>query len=366
MLAFLRLRLLRLAGNAWARRADALPLAEGEFCVRSFLMLAFVGLCSMGTINADGQSSVIRVGFIGLDSSHCTAFTELLHRPDNTDDLAGVKIVAAYPGGNPEFPLSRDRVKGYTEKMQSLGVQIVDSIDALLPMVDAVIVGSVDGSQHLAQVEPVFKAGKPVFIDKPLAHNLADALMIQSLGCQYKTPWFSASALRYQKGLQQLMSSDVLGDVVGCDSFGQSRAGIGHADLAWYGVHGIETLYTVMGPGCISVTRLQTDKSEQVTGLWKNGRIGTYRGIREHTHKTGFGVSIFGTKSQQQISLPADYEGLVIEIAKFFKTRQPPISEDETIEIFAFIEAADESKRQGGAPVTLDSVINASGAAHSR
>lgn len=145
------------------------------------------------------------------------------------------------------------------------------------------------------------------------------------------------------------MASDVLGDVVGCDSFGQSRAGIGHADLAWYGVHGIETLYTVMGPGCISVTRLQTDKSEQVTGLWANGRIGTYRGIREHTHKTGFGAVVFGTKSQQRISLPADYEGLVIEIAKFFKTRQPPINDDETIEMFAFIEAADESKRLGGA-----------------
>ena len=334
--------------------------------MRSLLVIVFVGLAGMTNIWANEQSDVIRVGFIGLDSSHCIAFTELLQREGNTGDLAGVKIVAAYPGGNAEFPLSRDRVQGYTEKMKSLGVQIVDSIDGLFPLVDAIILGSVDGSQHLEQVEPVFKAGKPVFIDKPLAHNLADALKIQSLGRQYKTPWFSASALRYQKELQQLLASEVLGDVVGCDSFGQSRAGIGHADLAWYGVHGIETLYTIMGPGCISVTRLQTDKSEQVTGLWANGRIGTYRGIREHTHKTGFGASIFGTKSQQQISLPADYEGLVIEIAKFFKTRQPPINDNETIEIFAFIEAADESKRQGGVPVTLASVMETARAAHSR
>jgi hypothetical protein len=329
--------------------------------MRSFLAIVLVGLAGMTNIKADEQGDVIRVGFIGLDSSHCIAFTELLQREGNTGDLAGVKIVAAYPGGNLEFPLSRDRVQGYTEKMRTMGVEIVESIEALLPMVDAVILGSVDGSQHLEQVEPVLKAGKPVFIDKPLAHNLADALRIQKLAQQYKTPWFSASALRYQKELQQLMTSDVLGDVVGCDSFGQSRAGIGHADLAWYGVHGIETLYTVMGPGCISVTRLQTDKSEQVTGLWSRGRIGTYRGIREHTHKTGFGASVFGTKSQQQISLPADYVGLVIEIAKFFKTRQPPINDDETIEIFAFIEAADESKRQGGVPVTLASVLERAG-----
>ncbi|MDA1229930.1 MAG: Gfo/Idh/MocA family oxidoreductase [Planctomycetota bacterium] len=312
----------------------------------------------MASGHADENNSPIRVGFVGLDSSHCIAFTELLHREGNTGDLAGIRIVAAYPGGNPEFPLSRDRVQGYTEKMKSLGVEIVDSIELLLPMVDVVILGSVDGRQHLEQVAPVLKAGKPVFIDKPLAHNLEDALRILELGRKYNTPWFTASALRYQKELQEFIHSDDLGEVVGCDSFGQSRAGIGHADLAWYGVHGIETLYIVMGPGCLSVTRLQTDKSEQVTGLWEHGRIGTYRGIREHTHKTGFGASIFGTKSQRQISIPADYEGLVVEIAKFFKTRQPPIDEAVMIEIFAFIEAADESKRQGGIPVTLASVMN--------
>ncbi len=328
-------------------------MAKVIAAITAFALAPLVGVCG------DELTMPIRVGFIGLDSSHCTAFTEILNREGNTGDLAGVRVVAAFPGGNPNFPLSRDRVQGYTEQMRSMDVEIVDSIESLLTKVDVVVLGSVDGSQHLAQIEPVFRAGKPVFIDKPLAHNLADALKIQQLGKKYDVPWFSASALRFQEKLQTLMKNrnDVLGDVVGCDSFGQSRAGIGHADLAWYGVHGIETLYTIMGPGCISVTRLQTDKSEQVTGLWENGRIGTYRGIREHTHQTGFGATVFGTKSIQQISLPADYEGLVVEICRFFKTRQPPISEDVTIEIFAFIEAADESKHMGGIPVTLASVI---------
>jgi len=301
----------------------------------------------------------IRVGMIGLDSSHCTAFTQILHREENTGDLAGVRVVAAFPGGSADFSLSRDRVQGFTEQIRTMGVEIVDSIDALLPKVDVVILGSVDGRQHLEQVKPILRAGKPVFIDKPLAHNLADALKIQQLGRQYGVPWFSASALRYEDKLQALMKnqSEVVGEVVGCDSFGTSRAGIGHADLAWYGVHGIETLYTIMGPGCVSVTRLQTDKSELVTGLWGKGRVGTYRGIREQAHQTGFGATIFGTKSIQQILLPADYEGLVVEIARFFKTRQPPLNDDITVEIFAFIEAADESKRLGGVPVTLASVI---------
>lgn len=307
-------------------------------------------------VNPEKRNAVVRVGYIGLDSSHCIAFTELLLRESPLSELTGVKIVAAYPGGSPDFPLSRDRVIGYTEKMRTLEVEIVDSIELLFSKVDAVILGSVDGRQHLEQAEQVFQAGKPVFIDKPLAHNLSDAVKIQKLGQDYGTPWFSSSALRYQKVLKDLLASDILGEIVGCDSFGQTRSGTGHADLAWYGIHGIELLFTVMGRGCISVTRQQTDKSEQVTGLWTNGRIGTYRGIREETHQAGYGASIFGTKSLQQISVPADYESLVVEIAKFFKTGTPPVNAEATIEIFEFIEAADESKRRGGVPVTLASV----------
>ncbi|NUQ62940.1 MAG: Gfo/Idh/MocA family oxidoreductase [Pirellulales bacterium] len=294
---------------------------------------------------------------IGLDTSHVIVFAKAFNTAEPPNELAGVKVVAAFPGGSPDFPLSRDRVRGYTEQIRSMGVEIVDSIEALLPKVDVVLLESVDGSQHLEQVEPVFRAGKPVFIDKPLAQNLADALRIQELGRKYGTPWFSASSLRFQEKLQSLLKSDVLGDIVGCDAFSQSRAGVGHADLAWYGVHGVEILYSVMGPGCLSVTRLQTDKSEQVTGLWRNGRIGAYRGIREHTHKTGFGAAVFGTKSIQQVSLPSDYGALLVEIARFFKTGKPPVSDEVTVEMFAFIEAADESKLQGGVPVTLESVI---------
>lgn len=303
------------------------------------------------------ERPVVRVGMIGLDTSHVVAFTRTLNKPGNSGDLAGVKIVAAYPGGNEAFPLSRERVKGFTRQVSEMGVEIVDSIETLLANIDVVLLESVDGRQHLAQVEQVFKAGKPVFIDKPLAHNLADALKIQALGKRYDVPWFSSSSLRFQRTLQDLLQSDQLGVIVGCDAFSQSRAGVGHDDLAWYGVHGVEILYAVMGPGCVSVTRVQTDKSEQVTGTWSGGRVGSFRGIREHTHQTGFGAAIFGMKSIRQISLPSDYDGLLVEIAKFCKMKKPPVSNDVTIEMFAFIAAADESKRQNGAPVSLESVI---------
>ncbi|MEZ6074260.1 MAG: Gfo/Idh/MocA family oxidoreductase [Pirellulaceae bacterium] len=89
--------------------------------------------------------------------------------------------MAAYPGGSQDIASSRDRVAGFTADLQKLDVEIVDSVEALLPKVDAVLLESVDGRKHLEQVLPVFKSGKPVFIDKPLAGELSDALAIDLL-----------------------------------------------------------------------------------------------------------------------------------------------------------------------------------------
>jgi predicted dehydrogenase len=320
-----------------------------------------LGLTAAGALAAGppeaGPPEPTRLGVIGLDTSHVIAFTKLLNDPDPKGELAGARVVAAFPGGNPEFPLSRDRVGPYTGQLKDMGVAIVDSIPALLQDVDVVLLESVDGTQHLEQVEPVFRAGKPVFIDKPLAASLADALAIAGLGERHEVPWFSASALRFSPNYLALRDKEKVGAVVGCDAYGQTRAAPGHPDLFWYGVHGVELLYTVMGPGCTSVTRVQTPLTEQVTGLWGEGRVGTFRGIREHTHQTDFGATAFGTKAILKADGYAGYEPLVRQIVAFARTRVPPVAAEETLEIFAFMEAAEESKRRGGAAVTLEGVM---------
>lgn len=317
-----------------------------------------LGLTAAGAVAAESdEAGPVRLGMIGLDTSHVVAFTGLLNDPKAKGDLAGARVVAAFPGGNPEFPLSRDRVGPYTSRLKDMGVAIVESIPALLEQVDVVLLESVDGTQHLEQVEPVFRAGKPVFIDKPLAASLADAVAIAELGKRHKVPWFSASALRFSPNYLPLRDEEKVGTIVGCDAYAQSRAAPGHPDLFWYGVHGVELLYTIMGPGCISVTRVQTRYSEQVTGLWKEDRVGTLRGIREHTHKVDFGATVFGTKAILSANSYAGYEPLAQEIARFAMTRLPPVAAEETVEIFAFMEAAEESKRREGAAVTLDSVL---------
>ncbi|HEY8751274.1 MAG TPA: Gfo/Idh/MocA family oxidoreductase [Tepidisphaeraceae bacterium] len=320
-------------------------------CVAFLVTSLVVNVISSGQENR----SVLRAGIIGLDTSHAPAFTKALNDPKATGALGGVRVVAAFAGGSPDIASSRDRVKQITEQVRGMGVEIVDSIPALLAKVDVVMLESVDGRPHLEQARAVFEAGKPVYIDKPLAGSLVDVLAIAELGEKHHTPWFSSSSLRYGAKIDAIKRDARLGDVVGCEAWSPCHLEPTHPDLYWYGIHGVELLYTMMGPGCESVSRVQTEGTDVAVGRWKGGRVGTFRGIRQG--KQDYGAVVFGSKG---ISTATGFEGyvpLVEQIATFFKTRKPPIAVEETIEIYAFMEAADESKRNGGKPVAIQEVM---------
>lgn len=305
---------------------------------------------------ASDESKVLRVGVIGLDTSHAPAFAKLMNESKDDPILAGCKVVAAYPPGSPDIKSSTERVPAYTEEYRKMGIEIVDSIPALLEKVDCVLLESNDGRPHLEQVLPVLKAGKPCFIDKPVSGSLTDAVLIFEASRHYQTPVFSSSSLRYVPGAQDARSGK-FGDIWGCDAFSPASLEPTHPDLFWYGIHGVELLFTTMGVGCESVVRVHTPGMDVVVGTWQGGRVGTFRGIR--AGKSGYGGRAFGTKELADLGTYAGYKPLVVEIIKFFKTKQPPVTEQETLEIYAFMEAADESKRRGGVPVKLSEVLAA-------
>ncbi len=297
----------------------------------------------------------IRVGIIGLDTSHAVAFTELLNSPRTDEQLAGCRVVAAYPPGSPDIESSTKRIPKYTAAMRKMGVEIVDSIDELLQQVDAVLLETNDGRPHLQQAWAVLKAGKPVFIDKPLAGSLADAMVIFQEAHRLHVPVFSASSLRFSREVQNIRQGAV-GTIVGCEAYSPCLLEPTHPDLFWYGIHGVETLFTVMGPGCEEVVRMHSSKTDVVVGLWKDGRLGTFRGIRDG-HR-GNGGTAFGSKGIQTFGRPDRYRPLLIEIVRFFRMNRPPVSAEETLEIYAFMEAADESRRQGGRPISIKGILD--------
>src|SRR6267378_5787786 len=311
-------------------------------------------VCLSFGVQTQAADQPIRAGMIGLDTSHVPAFAKIFNNPKATGDLAGIKVVAGYPGGT-DIPASRDRVKGFTEQLRGMGIEIVDTIPQLLDKVDVVLLESVDGRIHLQEATPVIKAGKPLFIDKPVAGSLADAIVIYELAKKDNVPCFSSSSVRFSPGIQELLKNETLGTMAGAVTWGSCSYQEGTPDMFFYGIHGIEPLFALMGTGCETVTRIQTKDTDLVSGIWKDGRVGTYRGIRKN--KADFGAVAFGSKSIVPAGREGGYEELCEEIGRFFKTGKPPVHAEETIEIFAFMEAADESKRQGGAPVSLAGVL---------
>ena len=304
---------------------------------------------------AEHQIEKGRIGIIGLDTSHSIAFTKALNAANAADKYKGFRVVAAYPPGSADIESSTKRIPGYIEEVKKMGVEIVDSIAALLKKVDFVLLETNDGRPHLQQALEVMKAGKPMFIDKPVAGTLSDAIALYTLSEKYKVPFFSSSSLRYMESAQEAASGKV-GKILGADCFSPATLEPTHPDLFWYGIHGVETLYTVMGTGCQSVTRTQTEGTEVVVGVWEDGRIGTFRGTRTGKHE--YGGTAYGEKGPITLGPYKGYDNLLDRIIAFFKTGNLPITPKETLEIYTFMEAADESKRKGGKATLLKDVYD--------
>lgn len=320
----------------------------------SYLMIfLFFYAAVVGSADAYAQD-IKRIGVIGLDTSHSIAFTKLFNENPDDEELAGFRVVAAYPYGSRNIESSTRRIPGYIEDIKLLGVEIVDSIEELLERVDVVLLETNDGHPHLEQALKVFQAGKPVFIDKPIAASLVDAVKIFEAAARFQVPVFSSSSLRFMKHAQEIRNG-AIGNVLGAESYSPAELEPTHPDLFWYGVHGVETLFTLMGTGCQEVQRISTPDTDIVIGLWEGGRIGTFRGTRSGS--SGYGGRAFGEEGIMDAGPYEGYRPLVVEIARFFRTGVAPVEAAETLEIFAFMAAADESKRQGGSRVNVQQIL---------
>lgn len=322
---------------------------------RDFLATGSLALFSLatssGALASISQTQGKRVGIIGLDTSHSVAFTKSLN--NNPDKWRGYKVVAAHPYGTKTIPSATDRIPRYIEEIKGFGVKISDSIQDLLKQVDVVLLETNDGRLHLKQAEQVFKAKKPVFIDKPLAASYADAAEIFRLSKQYNTPFFSSSSLRYIDGMEAIRKGEH-GKVLGADVYTPAALDPSHPDFFWYGIHGVEMLFAAMGTGCKSISRVHTTDTDILVGVWEDGRVGTVRGTR--SGKNAYGGTIYTEKGPVALGGFKGYDPLLERIVQFFDTKELPFDGKETLEICAFIEAADVSKFSNGRSIELNQI----------
>ena len=295
-----------------------------------------------------------KIGLVDFDTSHVVQFTKRLNHLDIDEEqwVDGGKVVMGYPG---ESRVSPERIPGFTAELKEMGVQIVDNPTDMIGHVDAVFVESNEGNLHLDHAKPFLAAGLPLFIDKPFAATTAQARAIADLSAQHGVPIFSASSLRYTESVMEVQAS--LADEGGAlGAFVHSPGSEHYANpgLLNYGIHGVEVLYSLMGPGCQEVWGARTDGADHVTGRWDGDRLGTVRAIRAGS--AGYGLTVFSEKRTVTCNIDAsnNYRNLLREIMAMLDSGTPPLAIEETIEIISFIEAAYRSSQNGGAPTRLE------------
>lgn len=321
----------------------------------------------------------VKVGLLGMDNYQAVEYVAFFNNPKAEGDLAGLRVVAAYPVTSPDYPKSAELTEQWKKQMLSLyqnpvdpkdkvpPVEIVNSIDELLARCDAVMIWSLDGRMHLAQATAVLKAGKPLFIGRPLASSVEDAVAILKLAAELKVPCWSTSQHRYSPGFIGMRNHPEVGKVLGCDVYGGFDLKAAESDKFIRPLHSLETLYTIMGPGVVKVACTSSPTVESFTATWADGRVGTYRGVKEGAVK--YSATVFGDKGVSTAGIyghgvplngvvPTNdkymgYGGLAIELAKYFKTREVPVTAAETLEIYSLLQATEESRAKGGAVVEL-------------
>lgn len=287
----------------------------------------------------------LRLGIIGTDSTHAVEFTRILNDESAPDHVMGARIVAAYRGGNPAFPLSRDRIGAITAKLiQRWHIPFVARIHDLCSRVDGILLLSVDPEDRETEFESAAACHKPIFVDKPLAPTLQEAQRLVQFAGIHHVEWFSSSAMRFV--IPQTSGKEVLGaEVWGPGALGSNYP----LDLSWYGIHSIEALYAIMGPGVRSVARIHSGSADVITAVWRDGRVGVVNLLRPDFE---FGSAIFQSDghSQVQQNIPIRYAPLLNAVVAFMRGGAVPVTSQETLEIFAFMEAAQRSMRHNGTP----------------
>jgi len=306
--------------------------------------VAFTGLPLKASSGGYQESSI---GIIGMDTSHSVAFTKYINSGNN-----GFKVTAAYTTVSRDIPSSYQRVEGFTTELEAMGIEIHQSIEPVLESCDCILLETNDGRLHLEQARKVFESGKRVFIDKPVAADFQDVKEIYRLATEMNQPVFSSSGTRYLSKAQKVRNGSI-GKVLGADTFSPVNYEPSHSELFWYGIHGVELLYTVMGAGCQRVRRFISEKYDTVLGEWEDGRTGTFRGILDG--QNGYGGQAFGSEGITELGPWEGYDGLIEAILEYFRTGKSPVTPEETLEIYNFMHAAVISKSRDGQWVSLNS-----------
>ena len=293
----------------------------------------------------------LKIGMVGLDTSHAPAFAKCFNKKDHAEHIAGARVAVGYPGGSKDFDLSINRVQGYTKQLHDeFGVQIVDSPEQVAEQADLVFIMTCDGRAHRELLARTVKSGKPTFIDKPIATSVADATEIFRLAKEHDVPVVSSSSLRYAHTLTEALDHCAdLGAISGCDVFGPMAIQPPLPGLFWYGIHSVEIANRIMGKGCAQVRATMTENHDVVALKYADGRVASLHGLRNAHHK--FGATIHREKGVQFVNASevkhSYYFSMLQVMMSTLPLRKTDIAPEDTLEIVRIVEAANQARETG-------------------
>ncbi len=283
------------------------------------------------------MNAMLRIGIIGCDTSHCSRFAALL------GEDVGCRVVSAYPGAG-----AADRLARFTGELAALGVPLRESVAEVAAECDALLLLSSAGGRHLAEFAEGARPGVPVFIDKPLADTSKAVAEIAALAKARGVPLFSSSALRFSRPFTAALRE--AGELTGISVAAPAPWLTREEGLFYYGIHGVEMLFTALGSGCRRVHAFSNERFDVCVGEWADGRLGVFRGNRVGDKSfsaqlhTALGVEVLANALPTHEPL---YVPLLEAMVPFLKTGCTPVPLAETAEVIRFIEAAHESARTG-------------------
>ncbi|QUG40674.1 Gfo/Idh/MocA family oxidoreductase [Psychrobacillus sp. INOP01] len=280
----------------------------------------------------------MNIGLIGLDTSHCEIFTRLLNDSGAPHHVTGAKITHAIPTYSEDLPISRERFRNYYEIVtKKYGVIPVEDIEEFMAAVDAVIIGTVDGRNHLDWFKKIVSYSKPIFIDKPVVMSSAEMQELINLSKVNNTPVMSSSSLRFSESVAAVSNNT---DIQSGYFFGPTPHQEQMPGYFWYGIHLLEMVVTIFGTE-VEKMKIETYKDcEQIHLTFANGKHAILRGENEWHNR--FGAILHSKESIHSLRLWEEekpyYAGLIEQVVHFFETGVSPVAIEETERIVGLIE----------------------------
>lgn len=311
----------------------------------------------------------MRIGAIGIDSSHLPEFTKRI-KGMRVEGKTSCEVTHFWDPGNHEWQhpegvaRSAQDVESWRKTTLELGAKQVGSLDELLKSVDGVMVLNINGHRHLELAIGPIARGMPTYIDKPLTCSLDQARALLAMTRQYKARCYSASSLRFITEIPKL-DAEKLGKIVAIDAFGNGELLDMMPDLWHYGCHSIEMVDAIFkwsgqGPGVKRVSSVATGNATTGYHLvdldYHDGRIARIR--LDRNGAWAFGATVHGSKGVQQfvVDFAPVYTRLVEGMARFFEGGAAPVDLRDIVENVAVMEAGNRSIQQDGAWISVPTI----------